>query len=283
MAFVRVSNRASEVDRVESYDIRIVRFAAAEFPALPIEASEIPRISRGWLHRVGVDRGLLPIFYREEKKKKDTNGSLATTRCASQCLMAYGNAWSLAVKFCRVSVISRGYTQENDPLRYEALEKSCFGIMGYSINENTRSGSACSRSVAVEVPRDGGKGRKSRANGSSICDIQDVLEGPFIHVLGCSSEHRHAVSAYNGRTIRQVRLMAMESHQRKYIFKLQLGYTSSRENDRPEESPDDLIKYSPGDIRLLPGVKSQRRSGCRFERRFNILQAVLDEVCEFSP
>lgn len=51
--------------------------------------------------------------------------------------MAYGNAWSLAVKFCRVSVISRGYTQENDPLRYEALEKSCFGIMGYSINENT--------------------------------------------------------------------------------------------------------------------------------------------------
>nr|KAF7425614.1 hypothetical protein H0235_008052 [Vespula pensylvanica] len=188
-----------EVDRVESYDIRIVRFAAAEFPALPIEASEIPRISRGWLHRVGVDRILLSMlvilfecqegfcqFSIERKKKKDTNGSLATTRCASQCLMAYGNAWSLAVKFCRVSVISRGYTQENDPLRYEALEKSCFGIMGYSINENTRSGSACSRSVAAEVPRDGGKGRKSRANGSSICDIQDVLEEQWREVVhGC--------------------------------------------------------------------------------------------------
>ncbi|KAL2735358.1 hypothetical protein V1478_002998 [Vespula squamosa] len=263
MAFVRVSNRATEVDRVESYDIRIVRFAAAEFPALSIEASEIPRISRGWLHRVGVDRlfvyeillSMLVILFEcqkgfcqfsiERKKEKNTNGSLATTGCASQCLMAYGNAWSLAVKFCRVSVISRGYTQENDPSRYGALEKSCFGIMGYSINENTY-----------------------------------ILEWDWRHDATSSSSSysstscEHAVSAYNGRTIRQVRLMAMESHQRKYIFKLQLGYTSSRENDRPDESPDDLIKYSAGDIRLLPGVKSQRRSGCRFERRFNILQAV---------
>lgn len=40
-----------------------------------------------------------------------------------------------------------------------------------------------------------------------------------------STSCKHAVSAYNGRTIRQVRLMAMESHQRKYIFKLQLGWS----------------------------------------------------------
>lgn len=51
--------------------------------------------------------------------------------------MAYGNAWSLAVEFRHVSVISRGYTQEDDPSQFESLEKSCFGIMGYSINENT--------------------------------------------------------------------------------------------------------------------------------------------------